>query len=70
MDVEIKGLVMVESNLFAFGAGVLLRGSLGFTVTVGGATAFYTRPHEVLFAGDTAAPNKCGNEQQRKKRTG
>jgi len=38
-------------------------------MAVGRAATFGARPHEVLFARDAAAPEKSGDQQQRKQRT-
>ena len=67
---EIERFLMIERNLFAFAAALRRLGRFRFALTVRSATTLHSRPHEVRFARDAAAPNKSRQEQQGKKQTG
>ena len=55
--------------LLAVAPGLRRLAFLRFALAVRAAAAFDSRPHEKLFAGDAATPNKSNEQQQRKKRT-
>lgn len=69
-NAQIRVPVMIECDLIAGAVRGLLSGDFGFTVAVRRATVLCATEHEVLFAGDTSAPQEHRDEQQGKQRTG
>jgi hypothetical protein len=71
IDVVINRLLMVEGDLVAFAPGLLLgRRLFRFAVTVRRAAALRPSEHKILLARDAPTPDKGGEEEQGKKRTG
>jgi hypothetical protein len=70
VNVKINRLLTPEGNLLAFTPGLRLLGFFRLALTARTAAALDPWPHEELFARDAATPNKGGQQQQRKKRTG
>lgn len=62
-EMKINPFVMIESNLFAIAPGVVFRGRFPLAMPVRIAAAVGLPEHEVLVAGDAAAPGN-GSEQQ------
>lgn len=56
---------MVECDLLAILYGVRMSGRFCFAMPVWITAALYPRPHEILFAGDAAAPREGRKQQQR-----
>jgi hypothetical protein len=67
--VNVNPLLMTEGDLLAVAAGTVFYGCFPIAMTVRVAATMRLSEHEVLFAGDAAAPNQGRHEEQRKKRT-
>ena len=70
INMELDRLLMPERNLLAFPPGLLRLGCFRLALTVAGAAALRSGPHEVLFTRDAAAPNNRREEQQRQEQIG
>ncbi len=70
IEMEVNSLLMIEGDLVAIAARAVFDRSFRFAMPIRTAAALRLSEHEVLFAGNAAAPEQGGDKQQRKKRTG